>query len=147
MFTNFNGVNFVNINELEVLKCIQLNGFISQRKLSNLTGLSLGKINNSIKLLKVNNLINENMSVSEKAKTLIAENKPKSAIILSAGYGLKMVPLCRDIPKALLEVKGEILIERLIEQLHNANIYEIYIVVGYMKEKFEYLLNVQFSMQ
>ncbi len=131
----------MNINELKVLKYIHLNGYVSQRKLSNLTGLSLGKINNSIKLLKDNTLINENMSVSEKAKILIAENKPKSAIILSAGYGLKMVPLCRDIPKGLLEVRGEILIERLIKQLQNAGIYEIYIVVGYMKEKFEYLID------
>lgn len=64
-----------------------------------------------------------------------------NAIILSAGYGLRMVPLCRDIPKALLEIKGEILIERLIRQLQEANIYEIYIVVGYMKEQFEYLID------
>lgn len=63
------------------------------------------------------------------------------SVILAAGYGLRMVPLCRDIPKALLEIKGEILIERLIRQLNEANINEIYIVVGYMKEQFEYLID------
>lgn len=36
-------------------------------------------------------------------------------------------------------VKGEILIERQIKQLHEAGVEEIYIVVGYMKEKFFYL--------
>ncbi|MEE1010999.1 MAG: winged helix-turn-helix transcriptional regulator [Acutalibacteraceae bacterium] len=131
----------MNANELEVLKHIYLNDSASQRELANLTGLSLGKINKSIKLLKDNGFIKENMDVEEKTKNLIAKNKPQSAIILSAGYGLKMVPLCRDIPKALLEVKGEILIERLIKQLHDVGIFEIYIVVGYMKEKFEYLID------
>ena len=100
----------MNVNELEVLKNIYVNGYVSQRKLSNLTGLSLGKINKSIKLLKENGFVDEKMFVSEKAKKLIDENKPQSAIILSAGFGLKMVPLCRDIPKGLLEIKGEILI-------------------------------------
>lgn len=36
-------------------------------------------------------------------------------------------------------MKGEILIERQIEQLQDAGIKEIYVVVGYMKEKFFYL--------
>jgi CTP:phosphocholine cytidylyltransferase-like protein/thiamine kinase-like enzyme len=36
-------------------------------------------------------------------------------------------------------VKGEILIERQIEQLRQAGVKDIYIVVGYMKEKFFYL--------
>ena len=64
-----------------------------------------------------------------------------NAVILAAGYGLRMVPLCRDIPKALLEIKGEVIIERLIRQLHEASITEIYIIVGYMKEQFEYLID------
>ena len=36
-------------------------------------------------------------------------------------------------------MKGEILIERQIEQLREAGVTEIYVVVGYMKEKFFYL--------
>lgn len=141
MFTKSKGVNIVNISELEVLKKIYLNGSASQRELSGMTGLSLGKINKSIKLLKDNGFINEDGGITEKAKNLIRKNKPESAIILSAGYGLKMVPLCREIPKALLEVKGEILIERLINQLHDAGISTIYVVVGYMKEKYDYLID------
>lgn len=45
------------------------------------------------------------------------------------------------VPKALIQVKGEILVERLIKQLHERAINEIYIVVGFMKEKFEYLID------
>lgn len=57
-----------------------------------------------------------------------------------------MIPLCRDIPKALLEVKGAPLIERLIEQLHEVDVYDISIVVGYKKEQFEYLID-QYDVQ
>ena len=36
---------------------------------------------------------------------------------------------------------GETLIERIIKQLHERGIQEIYIVVGFMKEKYEYLID------
>ena len=36
---------------------------------------------------------------------------------------------------------GEALIERIIKQLHEVGIKEIYVVVGFMKEKYEYLID------
>ena len=69
------------------------------------------------------------------------DKKLMKAIILAAGNGLRMIPINNNIPKALLNVKGEILIERIIKQLHEKNITEIYIVVGFMKEEFEYLID------
>lgn len=63
----------------------------------------------------------------------------KSAIILSAGKSNNFAPFTYEKPKGLFCVKGEILIERQIEQLKEAGIDDIYIVVGYMKEKFFYL--------
>ena len=63
----------------------------------------------------------------------------KNAVILAAGYGMRMVPINTEVPKALLQVRGETLIERLIHQLMEAGIEKIYIVAGFMKEKFEYL--------
>ncbi|MEY8462819.1 NTP transferase domain-containing protein [Streptococcus merionis] len=66
-------------------------------------------------------------------------SKERSAIILAAGFGLRMVPINMDGPKALLSVNGEVLIERLIKQLKEAEIVNITIVVGYMKEKLAYL--------
>ena len=65
--------------------------------------------------------------------------KPKNAIILAAGFGMRMVPINLNVSKALLEVKGEKLIERLIRQLHAADIQEIYVVTGFMSESLEYL--------
>ena len=63
----------------------------------------------------------------------------KNAIIMAAGMGARFAPLSYEKPKGLIRVKGEILIEREIRQLHEAGIKEIYVVVGYMKEKFFYL--------
>ena len=62
-----------------------------------------------------------------------------NAIILAAGMCSRFKPLSDTKPKAFLKVKGEILIERMIRQLIEAEIPEIYIVVGHQKEAFSYL--------
>lgn len=64
---------------------------------------------------------------------------PRNAIILAAGKSSRFAPFTYERPKGLFRVKGEILIERQIEQLREAGVTEIYVVVGYMKEKFFYL--------
>lgn len=63
----------------------------------------------------------------------------RNAIIMAAGTASRFAPLSYEKPKALLCVKGEILIERQICQLREAGISDIIIVVGYMAEKFYYL--------
>lgn len=63
----------------------------------------------------------------------------RNAIILAAGTASRFVPLSEEVPKGLIEVKGEILLERQIEQLNEAGITDIVLVVGYMAEKFHYL--------
>lgn len=50
-----------------------------------------------------------------------------------------MVPINQNKPKALLTVDDTPLIERQIEQLHQVGITDITIVVGFMKEAFDYL--------
>ena len=62
-----------------------------------------------------------------------------NAVIMAAGTSSRFAPLSYERPKALLEVKGEILIERQIRQLREAGILEIYVVVGYKAEQFNYL--------
>lgn len=63
----------------------------------------------------------------------------KNAIILAAGKSNRFAPFTYEKPKGLFCVKGEVLIERQIEQLEEAGVEDIYVVVGYMKEKFFYL--------
>lgn len=65
--------------------------------------------------------------------------KKVNAIILAAGKSGRFAPFTYEKPKGLFKVKGEILIERQIQQLQQAGVKDIYIVVGYMKEKFFYL--------
>lgn len=63
----------------------------------------------------------------------------KNAINLAAGKSNRFAPFTYEKPKGLFRVKGEILIERQIEKLQFAGVKDIYVVVGYMKEKFFYL--------
>ena len=60
---------------------------------------------------------------------------------MAAGFGSRFVPLTFETPKGLLEVFGERMIERQIKQLHAVGITDITIVVGYLKEKFDYLID------
>lgn len=63
----------------------------------------------------------------------------RNAIIMAAGTSSRFVPLSAEIPKGLLVVKGDILIERQIRQLIDAGVVDITLVVGYKAEMFEYL--------
>lgn len=58
---------------------------------------------------------------------------------MAAGTSSRFVPLSTERPKGLIEVKGDILIERQIKQLQEAGITDITIVVGYKAEMFAYL--------
>jgi len=62
-----------------------------------------------------------------------------NAVIMAAGTASRFAPLSYEKPKALIEVRGEVLIERQIRQLQEANIPEIILVVGYKGEQFRYL--------
>lgn len=62
-----------------------------------------------------------------------------NAVIMAAGTSSRFAPLSYEMPKALITVKGEVLIERQIRQLQAAGVPEIYIVTGYKAEMFSYL--------
>ena len=115
--------------------------FINQRILAAQTGHSLGIVNRSIKELISEGYLDEEIRPTEKALREAKEKAPKNAIILAAGFGMRMVPINTETPKGLLEIKGERLIECTIRQLHEVGITEIYIVVGFMKEQYEYLID------
>lgn len=61
-------------------------------------------------------------------------------IILAAGLGNRLQPLTNNIPKPLLPINNEPMIERQIKFLQEKGIREIYVVTGYKSEAFEYLI-------
>lgn len=67
------------------------------------------------------------------------KNKVKRAIIMAAGFGNRMKPVTLKTPKPLVRVNGVRMIDTVINGLHENGIYEIYIVVGYLKEQFQTL--------
>lgn len=66
-------------------------------------------------------------------------HKVDNAVIMAAGTASRFAPLSFEMHKALITVKGEVLIERQIRQLKEAGVPEIYIVTGYKSEQFDYL--------
>ena len=131
----------MNKQESDILNAILLEPFINQRILAEVSGHSLGVVNRSIKELIKFGYIDEYIRPTQKAQMEYKQRTPQRAVILAAGFGMRMVPINTEMPKGLLEVNGEALIERIIKQLHEVGIKEIYIVVGFMKEKYEYLID------
>lgn len=131
----------MNKQESDILNVLLLEPFINQRVLAEVSGHSLGVVNRSLKELIKAGYLNEAICPTAKAVSEYKNKTPKRAIILAAGFGMRMVPINTEMPKGLLEVNGEPLIERIIKQLHEVGIQEIYVVVGFMKEKYEYLMD------
>lgn len=63
-------------------------------------------------------------------------NKVERAIIMAAGMGNRMHPVTLGTPKPLVAVNGVRMIDSIISGLLENEIYEIYVVVGYLKEQF-----------
>lgn len=131
----------MNRRDKDVLLALSSCEYSSQRDLASACGCSLGGINGSLKSLREEELVDNEMKITQKGFDLLRKFSPQRAILLAAGFGIKLSLFSAEKPKALLDVQGEVLIERLIRQLHQAGIREIHIVVGFAKERFEYLID------
>ncbi len=65
--------------------------------------------------------------------------KVDNAVIMAAGTSSRFAPLSYERHKALVEVRGEVLIERQIRQLQEAGVPQICVVTGYKAGDFDYL--------
>lgn len=127
--------------ESDILKILSRENYVNQRMLSQRSGHSLGVVNKVLKSLTKAGFLTADFHLTRKADRLIRESSPENAVILAAGYGMRMVPINLETPKGLLKVNGEPLIERTIRQLQEAGITDITVVVGFMKESYEYLMD------
>lgn len=62
-----------------------------------------------------------------------------NAIILAAGMGTRLRPLTNDIPKCLVPILGEPIVERTIKYLQQTGIRDITLVSGYKADRLTYL--------
>ncbi len=131
----------MNIQKLDILNILSGSPYVNQRLLAEQSGHSLGVVNRSLRTLRGDGYLSRDMALTEKARQLLAERAPKNAVILAAGTGMRMAPINTETPKGLLEVHGEALIERVIRQLREAGIRDITVVVGFMMEQYEYLMD------
>lgn len=127
-------------NEFTLLYAIKKYGMQSCRKMSSLSNLSTGYISQTMKDFTDKELIDAE-GITDKGIEALLPYKIDNAIIMAAGMGTHFVPITLEKPKGLLVVKKEVLIERQIEQLKEAGIKDIVIVLGYKKEAFFYLEN------
>ena len=125
-------------NEFKALVALADERVCTQRALAEATGLSLGTANRLYHDLTARGLADGFYVTSEGYKAL-APYKVENAVIMAAGLSSRFAPLSYEKPKGVLNVHGEVLIERQIRQLKEAGIDDITVVVGYMKEAFFYL--------
>ena len=111
----------------------------TQRQLAEQLEVSLGTINSLLKEMKEANWIDQEGHLSELGKEALEPYRVQNAVIMAAGMSSRFAPLSYELPKGLLKVKGERLIEREIEQLQEAGIEDITVIVGYLQEKMFYL--------
>ena len=64
----------------------------------------------------------------------------KRAVFLAAGFGSRLAPITFNTPKPLVRVRGERIIDGLLDACLAAGIEEIYLVRGYLAEQFDQLL-------
>ncbi len=100
----------MNIIDLDILKVLKKHGPCDQRILAETSGYSIGSVNRALKVLLSEGLIDEEQNVTSQGRELFRERSPRRAVILAAGFGIRMIPVNLSLPKALLKVRGETLI-------------------------------------
>ncbi|MGO5293610.1 phosphotransferase [Collinsella sp. LCP21S3_A3] len=124
--------------QFNVLYALSRRPGITQQQLAGECEIGLTAANAAVIDLSEAGLIKD-ARLTPKGMTALKPYAVDNAVILAAGLSSRFAPISYERPKGLLKVRGEVLIERQIEQLHEAGIFDIVVVVGYKKESFYYL--------
>jgi len=132
----------------QIIELMKKNPAITQRDIAGTLKISLAYVNQILFAMEQDGLLKTNglPAIGKRVLTIKAHTeydscKVDNAIIMAAGFGSRFIPLTYAIPKGLLEVFGERMIERQIKQLQEVGITDITVVVGYLKDTFEYLID------
>lgn len=127
--------------EFEILKAlIEAGRPLSQRVLGRIVDKSPATVNRIMKDLESKGLL-AGTQASEKAMAVMEQFRAKRAIFIAAGFGHRMMPITLNTPKPLVRVNGVMIIETMLDALIAAGIDEIYIVRGYLADRFDVLLS------
>lgn len=111
---------------------------LSQRRISDITGMSLATANRTLKELGENGLVS-NGRITQAGRDALEPYRVKRAVFIAAGFGSRLVPVTLNTPKPLVRVNGRRIIDGLLDACLKAGIEEIYIVRGYLAEQFDLL--------
>lgn len=111
---------------------------LTQRKMEEKTGYSLGTINKTVQELTELGYIEDGIITNDGVSAL-EPYRARRAVFIAAGFGSRMVPITFNTPKPLVRVHGKRIIDGLIDACLEAGINEIYIVRGYLAEQFDQL--------
>ena len=77
----------------------------------------------------------ENAELAKAEKVYLPQGEPDiQAVILAASRGSKLGDLTKDIPKCMIDIRGQPLLRRLASTFNHGNIKNITVVRGYKKE-------------
>ena len=135
----------LNRYQFEILTFLEKNGAqeYTIRTLSDTLKISGSEIERSLEKMCDNGLIAQNGSKIEITKVGLDNLEPyrvRSAIIMAAGFGQRMLPATEDRPKPMVTVNGVRIIDTLLDALVAAGIKDITLIRGYKKERFDELL-------
>ena len=112
---------------------------LSQRELADVSGLSLGSVNRTMKELTESKLVQDG-TITDKGRTALESYRVRRAGFIAAGFGSRLVPITFNTPKPLVRVHGQRIIDGLIDACLGAGIEDITIVRGYLGDQFDQLL-------
>lgn len=125
-------------NQFQVARALHDKPGATQRDIAEAAGLGLATVNAAYRECAAEGLVDEGR-LTARGMAALKPHEVDNAVILAAGLSSRFAPISYEKPKGLLRVRGEVLIERQIEQLKAIGINDIVVVVGYKKESFFYL--------
>ena len=110
---------------------------LTQCRLHEATGMSLGSVNAAVRELEARGCVVGRRRITDAGLEALKPYRVDNAV-MAAGLSERFAPISYEHPKGTLRVRGEILSERQIRQLHEAGITDV-AVVGCKKEYFFHL--------
>lgn len=125
--------------QFDILDSYSSNGKLTQRELSELTKQSLGNTNKQVRELTELGFIDAD-GITREGLMALEPYRVKRAVFLAAGFSARLLPITLNTPKPLVRVKGQRIIDGLIDACLAVGIDEIIVVRGYLSDQFDQLL-------